>query len=201
MRRRSLLSAALLLPAVRSAQAQGAYPSAPIKIIVPLGAGGIYDLGARAVGDDLARQFNVPVIVENKPGGNYVIGMRTVSTAKPDGHTLVLSAGTILSQTPILFPDVGFKLEDFEPVAPLFSVRNVLAVNAASNIKDLADFIQQAKAAKQAALLGTTGVGSVSHLAVLQLGKAAGFAGEARGPAKLQNGQVGGCAQAGGSEQ
>jgi tripartite-type tricarboxylate transporter receptor subunit TctC len=190
MKRRSLLGAAMMLPAASVLQAQGTFPSAPIRIIVPLGAGGVYDTIARSVAKDLARQFNVPVIVENKPGGNYVIGMRAVSTAKPDGYTIGLSAGTILSQTPIIFPEVTYKLEDFAPVAPLMSVRNVLAVNAASPVKNLADFVRLARASSKPTLLATTGVGSVSHLSVLQLAKTAGFEIEAvpfkSNPAALQ---------------
>lgn len=179
MRRRSLLGAAMVLPAAQALQAQGSYPSSAIKVIVPLGAGGTYDIVARTVADDLGKQFNVPIVVENKPGGNYVIGMRALATAKPDGYTIGVSAGSILSQTPIIFPEAALKLEDYEPVAPLVSVRTVLAVSASLSVKDLAGYIRYAKASKEPTLLGTTGVGSVSHLAIVELGKEAGFSVEA----------------------
>ena len=175
MKRRTFISAATFLPAAGALQAQAPFPSQAIKIIIPVGAGGTYDIVARTIASDMSQQYKVPVIVENKPGGNYLIAMRALATAKPDGYTIGVAGGSILVQWPILFPEVQFKLEDFQEVAPLVSMRTVLVTSAASPIKDLAAFVRHAKTSPQAALLGTTGLGTASHLTILQLGRAAGI--------------------------
>ena len=87
MRRRALLGAAAMLPAAR-AGAQAPWPAQPIRFIAPFPAGGLVDVLARAVGDEISKSLGQPVIVENKPGAGGNIGAELVAKAAPDGYTL-----------------------------------------------------------------------------------------------------------------
>lgn len=175
MKRRTVLTATtILLANARTSWAQNAFPSAPIKLIVPLGAGGTFDILARSLGNELSKLLNTPVVVENKPGGQSGIGLRAIASSKPDGYTLGIVSMGMLAQLPILFPELPYKLEEFEPIAPLARFCSVLAVPASSPINSLEAFVAQAKTSKSA-MVGISSVGSTSHLVVEQLGSAAGF--------------------------
>ena len=86
---RILALAWAMLACLTPAVAQESYPSRPIRIVVPLGPGGSSDLGARILAPRLAQELGQPVVVENRPGGNQVIGIAAVKAAPADGHTLL----------------------------------------------------------------------------------------------------------------
>jgi len=138
---RKLLAAALIAPCL--ALAQG-YPSKPVRVVVPYPAGGIVDLMARAVTDGLGARLGQPVIVEAKPGADASIGTDAVAKAEPDGYTLLL-ATLALAVNPHLSKVPWHPVSDFEGVAHVGVVANIVAVNPSLGVKDLKSFVALAK--------------------------------------------------------
>jgi len=129
-----------------TAQAQ-TYPSRPITMIVPFGAGGGTDIIARAVSEDLSKVLKQSIIVEPRPGANGAIGSALVARAAPDGYTLLFTAQSTYSLNPNLMKDPPFdQLKDLVPVASIGRSPWMLAVPAASEFKTAADVIAHGKA-------------------------------------------------------
>lgn len=172
--RRHLLGAgaiAALLPQTVRAQS---FPSKPIRIIVPFGAGGVADLTARAVAQKLAEGLRQSVIIENKPGAGGISAGETVARSDPDGHTLLLmSNGTAVSAG--LFKSLPFDAQkDFAPVVTLgfFDIAVVTAVN--SRFQSMGEMLAYAKANPGKLNVATVNIGSTQHLAAELLKTSAG---------------------------
>jgi tripartite-type tricarboxylate transporter receptor subunit TctC len=125
----------------------GSFPDKPITIVVPYGAGGIADIVARTYGESISTVLGVPVIVMNKPGASANIGPAYVARAAADGYTLVLSS-TSMAMNPYIYKNIGWKPDEFSPVARLAESTNVFLVPASSGMKTLADFVKYAKTHK-----------------------------------------------------
>ena len=164
--RRALFNAALLGLAATAtphwAQAQVAYPSQAIRLLVPFTAGSGTDVIARAVGDQLRNGFKQTVIVDNKPGAGGTLGASQVASAPPDGYTvLVHSAGHVANAA--LFPQLRYDtLKDFTPVTMLAVLPNVL-VTAPGRYKNVQELVAKAKASGQA-MYASAGNGSATHM-------------------------------------
>ncbi|MBX3601883.1 MAG: tripartite tricarboxylate transporter substrate binding protein [Rubrivivax sp.] len=158
----ALLSTALL---PRLATAQGRFPERPITLLVPFGPGGIADITARAVAEQMARTLGQPVVVENRPSAGSIVASQAVATARPDGHTLLLlSNGNAVSVG--LFRRLPYDtLKDFAPVSLLGSFDLGLFVPANSPFATLAELLAHAKANPGRLNVGTIAVGSTQHLA------------------------------------
>jgi len=156
--------AALALLASASAGAQ-TYPSKPVKIVVPFGAGGIADLTARLVAQKISDALKQPVLIENCPGAGGITAADAVAKAAPDGHTLLLiSNGTAVSAN--LFKKLPYDtLKDFTPVSTIGFFDLALLVNTKLPVKTAADFIQYAKAHPGKLNIGTINRGSTQNLA------------------------------------
>lgn len=157
------LVAALALAASGSAFAQ-AWPSRPISLIVPFAAGGTTDVLARALGERLTVALGQPVIVESKPGAGATIGADYVSKAKADGHTLLIGAvhHTIASS---VYKKLPYDFQrDLTPVTMIALVPNVLVVNAATPVKNVAELVAYVKAHPDKANFGSNGNGTAQHL-------------------------------------
>ena len=141
-------AAALALGAAASwAQAQGTWPSKPIKIIVPLAAGGGSDIATRVVAQYLGEALGQPVTVENKVGANGVIGILEAARAAPDGYTLVSGSSTTLAANNFLYKNSTIDpFRDFVPLAILGTIDFGLMVPAGSKIQTVKDLIAEAKA-------------------------------------------------------
>ena len=165
LRRRHLLAlgAAAALP--EGGQAQARYPDRPISLLVPFAPGGIADITARVVAEQLTRSLGQPVVVENKPSAGSIVASQAVATAKPDGHTLLLmSNGNAVSVG--LFKKLPFDpLKDFSPISTLGSFDIGLFVSANSRFTSLKDVVVFAKANPGKLNLGSIAVGSTQHLA------------------------------------
>ena len=157
---RHALALALLLPSLALAQA---YPSKPVRIIVPYPAGGIVDLMARAVGDGLGVKLGQPVIVEPRPGADASIGTDAVAKADPDGHT-ALMATLALAVNPNLSKLPWHPVNDFEGVAHIGVVANVAAVTPSLGVKDLKSFIDLARSKPGQINYVNPGNGSSPHV-------------------------------------
>ena len=140
----ALLSCMFFAPA-QNAYAQGTYPQKPIKIIVPVAAGGGTDFVARVVGQKLGEALSTPVIIENKPGGAGNVGVDAAAKADPDGYTLVMPI-TSFSVNPSLYAKLPFDTQkDFAPIALVASAPLLLVVNPQLPVKNLSDLIKLAK--------------------------------------------------------
>lgn len=160
--RRFLLLAAWPL-AVPTAMAQ-AFPSKPIRLIVPFAAGGGTDTIARVLAEGLARELGHAVIVDNKPGAGTVIGNDAVAKSAPDGHTLLLNTSAIAIVSS-LHRKLPYPPESFTPVVLLGRAPIVAVVRADSPLQSAADFLAQARARPGKLSYGSAGNGTSTHLA------------------------------------
>ncbi len=156
------LSAVLLIAAAATAQT---YPTKPIKIVVPFGAGGVADLTARIVAQKLAESLGQPVVIDNKPGAGGVVAGDAVAKAEPDGYTLLLmSNGTAVSAS--LFKSLPFDaLRDFAPVSTLGTFDIAIITPVDSKFKTLGDLLAFAKANPGKLNVGSINIGSTQNLA------------------------------------
>jgi tripartite-type tricarboxylate transporter receptor subunit TctC len=157
------------------------YPSKPVEIIVPYGAGGSSDIVARTIQQALEGSFPQPIVVVNKPGAAGALGTREVRDAEPDGHTLLSSHIAIAINEALGVSDIGY--DDFEPVAETGRTDLVFAVPTDSPYQTFEEAIEAAKASPET-ITHATNLGSVVHFTMLGLDKATG--------AKFRYVQVGG---------
>ena len=159
-----ILNVCMLTVAAGSALAQPAYPSKPIHFIVPFPPGGSTDPLARLAGQKLVESWGQQVIVENRAGGNTVIGTEAAARAAPDGYTIYLLSTTQLA-LPSLNPKLPYDItKDFVGVAALSSTPNVLVVHPSVPANNLQEFIALAKAKPGQLNFGTSGNGSAIHM-------------------------------------
>jgi tripartite-type tricarboxylate transporter receptor subunit TctC len=141
------------------------FPTKPIRVVVPLVAGGNVDIVAREVGQGLSRELGQPVVIENKPGASSTIGTRFVAKSSADGYTLLAIANTFVS-APALMSNAGYDpLKDFEGLSKTVRIPMVLVVNPAVPARNVRELIAHLKANPSAASYGTAGVGSTGHFA------------------------------------
>lgn len=161
----SLTAAAVLSLAPLTAAMAQSFPSKPVRIVVPFGAGGVADLTARTVGQKLSEGLGQAVVIENKPGAGGVGAGEAVAKAAPDGHTLLLmSNATAVSAG--LFTSLPFNtLKDFAPVSTLGYFDIAIVVPEASRFKSLAELLTFAKGNPGKLNLGTIAIGSTQNLA------------------------------------
>jgi tripartite-type tricarboxylate transporter receptor subunit TctC len=164
-RRQLLQSLALSALPATWVQAQSAFPSKPLRIVVPFGAGGVADLTARAVAQKLSERLNQPVLIDNRPGAGGIVAGDLVAKAAPDGHTLLLmSNGTAVSAG--LFKSLPFNPRtDFAPVSLLGLFDIAIVVPESSPHKSLADLVSFGRANPGQLNMGTINIGSTQHLA------------------------------------
>jgi tripartite-type tricarboxylate transporter receptor subunit TctC len=158
-----------------AAQAQ-AFPSKPIRMVVPYAPGGATDVLARPIAQKLSEQVGQPVVVENRPGANATIGADHVARSAPDGYTFFL--GSIVHyMVPFFSRNVPYDpLKDFTPIAQVAVVPNILAVNPSLPIHSVKDLVEYAKKSGNKLPYGTTGTGSTHHLGGILLGQLTGMA-------------------------
>ena len=156
-------AAALMLGAA-PAQAQGKYPDKPVRIVLPLGAGGVADITTRLVADKLGEKLGQRFVVENNPGAGGIAAARAVLGSPADGYTLaVLTNGTAVSVG--LFKSLPFDpLKDFAPVSAMGYFDLVLVTNANGPYKTLGDFVKAAKEKPGKLNVGTIAAGSSQNL-------------------------------------
>ncbi len=160
-----ILVGSALLASGLSAQAQSGYPQKPIKLVVPVAAGGGTDFIARLVGQKLGEALSTPVIVENKPGGGGNVGVDFAAKSEPDGYTLVMPI-TSFPVNPGLYKKLPFDTKkDFVPITLVASAPLLLVINPQLPVKSLSDLIKLAKDKPGALNYATSGVGTTSHLA------------------------------------
>ena len=165
-----------LLPATFGARAED-YPTRPITLINPLGAGGAMDILARGqLGPKLSERLGKPVIIENRTGGGTVIAATAVAKSPPDGYTLFFTPAGTLTTNVTLYKQLPYDpAKDFVPVALTSKVAFILVVNPALPINSVADLVKYAKERPGQLSYGSTGIGATPHLAFEMFQREAGI--------------------------
>jgi len=162
LRRRTLLAAAIALPHAARAQA---FPSRPIRYIVPVAAGGGSDLVARTTTEAWSRALGQTFVVENIGGGGGAIACQTTAKAPADGYTLLQGYVATHGTSPATRSKLPYDaIRDFTPVGMIGATPNVLVVNAALPVTTIAEFVAYLKKSPGAASYGSAGQGSLTHL-------------------------------------
>ncbi len=163
-RRDALLLAAASAAMIGPARAD-TYPSRPVKIIVPFGAGGPTDVFVRELGGELQKSLHQAFVIENRPGAGTTIGTDYVAKSAPDGYTLLMASGTqTVNET--LYKDKPYQLlRDLVPIAPMEENGLVLVVNPSVPANNLAELLALARAKPGVLNFGSSGPGSNYHMA------------------------------------
>jgi tripartite-type tricarboxylate transporter receptor subunit TctC len=169
---------ALTAAAPLASFAQPAFPSRPLRIVVPNAPGGAADLTARTIGQAMSPALGQPVVIENKPGAGGVVAGELVSRAEPDGHTMLLvSSGTAVSAA--LFKSLPFDtLRDFAPVSLMATFDLVLVAAEGGRFRSLQDLLAYARANPGKLNLGSPQVGTTQNLAAELVKATAGISGQ-----------------------
>ncbi|MSP98036.1 MAG: tripartite tricarboxylate transporter substrate binding protein [Betaproteobacteria bacterium] len=153
--------------------AESAYPTRPVRLVVPFAVGGSSDIIARMIGAKLTEAWSQPVVIDNRAGGGTIIGTDLVAKAAPDGYTILLGTNvnavneTLVRKLPYDFA------RDFAPVTQLAASPNVLLVGPSIPVRSLRDFIAFAKARPGQLSYGSSGNGGTGHIAMEMLKSAA----------------------------
>lgn len=173
MKKRTLLITLAAVFASPIALAQSS--SKPLRIIVAFAAGGPVDAMARTIAEPLGKSLGRTVLVENKPGASGAIGAGEVLKAEADGSVIWLTSVGAAAINPALFPKLSYNMQkDFTPVSLVANNVEVFVVNEKNPAKDAKEFIANAKAKKEPTPIGSSGKGSIPHLALLQLEQSTG---------------------------
>ena len=175
---RALMGAVALGIAGRTAAQTTAFPQPgkPIRLLVPLAAGGSLDVQARVIAQKVTEQNGVNVLVENKPGASMTLAAAEVMRAPPDGHTLLFAASSIFAQNPHTLLNVPYDpFKDFTPISLATQGWLVLTVTSSMPAKSVRELIDWAKANPGKLVFGSFGVGSSSHVYAEAFAKAAGI--------------------------
>lgn len=166
----------LLAFGIAAARAQGSYPDRPVKIIVPIGPGGSYDLVGRHLADVLSKRTGQGFFVENKVGAGTVVGTVAAAQSEPDGYTLMIGGLSNMAFNSALYSKLGYDpLRDFVPVALVYKFGYVMVGRKDLPQSGLADIVAAAKARPGSITVATAGVGTGQQLTAAAFMKAAGI--------------------------
>jgi len=175
MQRRAVLIAAFTLALSGGTAWAQAYPTRPVRLVVPFAPGGAVDVLARLVGAKLGEQFGQPVIVENHAGAGGNIGADVVAKSPPDGYTILLNTNG-QAITPALYRHLPFDpVNDFAAVTQLVASNLILLLSPKLPAKNFAEFAALAKAKPGVLNYGSSGIGNALHLTMEMLKEAAGL--------------------------
>jgi tripartite-type tricarboxylate transporter receptor subunit TctC len=167
--------AAMVVAGTAPMHAQSGYPERPVKIIVPIGPGGSYDLVGRYLAEALSKRTGQSFFVENKPGAGTVVGTQAAAQSEADGYTLVVGGLSNMAFNSALYSKLAYDpLRDFVPVAIVYRFGYVMVARKDLPQAGLNDIISAAKASPGSISVATAGVGTGQHLVAAAFMKAAG---------------------------
>ena len=164
----AVIAGTVLLLLAPAAPAQSGYPNRTIKIIAPVQPGGGVDLVARTIADRLSRALGQPVIVDNQSGGGGVVGSQATARAAPDGYTLMVGYVGTHGTNPAVRKLPYDAVKDFTPIAMVGGTPNILVVPTTVPANTLAEFVTYVKANPGKVSYGSSGPGTLTHLAMEQ---------------------------------
>ncbi|WP_372622824.1 Bug family tripartite tricarboxylate transporter substrate binding protein [Falsiroseomonas sp.] len=174
LQRRGLLLAASAIPLSGAARAQ-AFPTRPVRMIVPFPPGGVVDLIARMITTPLSEVLGQPIVVETRPGAGATIGTAAAATAMPDGHTILFTSAALAS-APATMPQLSYDaMRDFAPLSLLGDVPLILTASPHLGVDNMAGLVAAARARPGAISFATPGNGTPIHLAMELLQQQAGI--------------------------
>ncbi len=150
------------------AWAQPAFPSRPVTVVVPFAPGGSTDVLTRLMAERMTEALGRPVQVENRPGGNTIIGAEAAARAQPDGHTVLMAAGTTLTINPAIYRRLPYRVEDFAPIT-LASVFPFAVIARGDEPADIAALVAAARARPGEITYGTNGPTTLTNVAMLMV--------------------------------
>src|SRR5258708_11907447 len=165
MKRRNVLAATAGWTIVGAAAVRAqAWPSQQIKIVVPYIPGGATDTAGRIIAEKMTALLGQQVIVENRGGGNTIIGMELVAKSKPDGHTLLLGTTTLATNAALGLKQPYDPLKDFQPISTLADIPDLIAYNNDVPAKNWTEFAEWVNKQPQKVRFATSGIGNQPHL-------------------------------------
>jgi tripartite-type tricarboxylate transporter receptor subunit TctC len=192
------LAATVLFSLMPGLAAGQAWPSKPVRMIVPFAAAGTTDVVARMLAQKLSDIWNQSVVVENRTGAGGNIGADVVAKAAPDGYTLLLTSGAIVTASQYLYKSMPFDpATDLVPITNVATGPQLIAVSTTFPVKDLRELIAYAKSNPGRINFGSAGIGSQTHLVAENFAYSAGielqhvpYKGESQALADLMGGQI-----------
>jgi tripartite-type tricarboxylate transporter receptor subunit TctC len=173
--RRIALSVCLAIVASATTVSAQSFPSGPVRLIVPLPAGGVTDLMARIAAKHLQEMWGQAVVVENRPGGNTGVGAHDVEQALPDGLTLLVAPDSTFTANPALFSKLIYDPNNFTPISVLCRGTPMLMVHPSLPVKSVSELIAYAKANPGKLSYGSFGIGTYAHLSMEELKQRTGM--------------------------
>lgn len=147
-----------------------AWPARAIRIVVPYAPGGTTDIAARLVGEQLSRRLGQPVVIENRPGANSILGAGVVASSPPDGYSFVMVIGAHAANATLFKGRLPFDpVADFAPVSHVVSAPLILAGSGKMRPRTLPELLAEAKAKPGALNFGSSGIGAAAHLTMEDL--------------------------------
>ena len=168
-RRTALLATAVLGLATTMPSAFAAWPERPVKLVVPYTPGGSTDQFGRALAEGMARELKQPVVVENRPGANTMVGTQSVARAQPDGYTILMGTSASMVLNPLLYKKTGYDPKDFKVILIGIEVPLVVVTNTQVPAANIRDFASYAKAAGGKLNYSSVGLGNPLQLATEML--------------------------------
>jgi tripartite-type tricarboxylate transporter receptor subunit TctC len=164
MKRRFLIAALPLIVTVQSTVAQ-AWPTRPIRLVVPFPAGGATDLLARAIAQGIGNGLGQPIVIDNRPGAGGTLGSSEVAKAAPDGHTLLMATSSTHAIAPHLNPNLTYRVEtDFTPIAQVANATNIVLVPQSLPVASIKELIAYARARPGQLNYASSGNGTIVNL-------------------------------------